>query len=860
MKETRTEPVKDANLPVQSVPTKENENISDFIHLLHSDDFSNENMKDVDNFIPELESLLQSLENETLAVNSENVLSICSDMTKLNDELSTDSDLGKLNSALSAVSDLKMLNNGLLIDSFAPQAEEKAENNITSEVQPKVLLADIKENKDHNFVTNDLCQSGSTDFSMKWSEVSSCLEDTVDRHVSVHNALPCGDSEDNGSSAVRPSLLDSCTSPAVKTTQCLNISQHAGDSEAIVSSDAAVHAGPETVIGGIPLQPVMKQKVKGDDISNLKVANLTLQEKPCGQPSHTEILHPMTNGNETTVENRTDNMASEVGMHGVTPFLLREMQDHTYSKVKHIYLDSASQEESFEFPSHDQAAHSFSVVGNSVTEKSTSDTAVEDSIPGLTTSTVSEVLVHSALKLNSQNATDQLSVGTDSPIIIDHSVPVTGDIHDLDHLTSDTDIGDLTCDILNIALSDIPVAQNVSIVSCDIESMATSSDTGTKEEVSCKSESYTTEKIFATMNNIANVSQMHLITDEGVEGTATVSNQALMLGIPLKEEKSACNVHMTHCKAYRLDSNVYALQKLTQTSTGRQIAVTERNSLGIDSPQLFTVGSYMVQVKTGNRTDLQKNGLCSQTRAQKKIMNDLKIDGFQYSSITNEKNNVELTNSERFNGSEIIITAEVNSKMPLSSEYSATAAQKRPKDDMTASQVEQNKCTEIPALPPGSVFQQKGSNLCSTQQNKLIAKETNIDESCNSLKSHISFAQIKREKFAGFTFEKPVMPQRIPGRFSTKGNCSKTELVSKGTKKYRRPNKALPSAGNHPAPDPSTQSTSNTTSSNQVSKLESQCNIKGNQVEKTNDLNYMSTYDKKKLDPEIPNWIEELLM
>jgi hypothetical protein len=142
----------------------------------------------------------------------------------------------------------------------------------------------------------------------------------------------------------------------------------------------------------------------------------------------------------------------------------------------------------------------------------------------------------------------------------------------------------------------------------------------------------------------------------------------------------------------------------------------------------------------------------------------------------------------------------------------------------------------------------------------LIIKETIIDKTGSCLKSHISFAHIKKEKFAGFTFEKPFMPQKNWGRYckKEKDNRSKTEGVSKGMKKHRRNNKALPLLTNHPYPDPSTPSTSNTDSSNKVSMLEAQCNTEGNQVENTNDLHYTNV--KTESDLEISRWIQELLM
>jgi hypothetical protein len=618
MNETRAEPIKDANLPctIQSIPSRENEDVCDFVHLLDSDDFSNEHMKDVDNFIPELESLLQNLEDKPITVNSGNVSSVGSDLMELNDELLTDSDLNKFNTALSAFSDIKTLNSGFSIDSFAPQVEEKPVNNVIFEVQPKVLLPDVEENKDHNFVMTESCQLGSTDPSTKWSGTGSYLEDTMDRYVTACSenqnqemalTFLCVKSKHNGSTAVRPPLLNRSTSPAAKTTQYLNISQHAGDSETVATNDSSMDDGPGSVSGGIPLQLATKRSLRTDEISNLKTANLVLQEKSCGQLSHTEILHSLTNSNKTAVENRRDIMTSEVGMSGVTPYLMREVQDHTYSKVKDEQFISTSKEEPFEFPTHDEISHSFSFVDNTVTGKSVGDIAIEVNIPGLTASAMSEVLA----------------------------------------------------------------------------------------------------------------------------------------------------------------------------------------------------------------------------------------------------------NSERSNGPEITVGSEAISKKSLSSAFVAASTQKRAKDDMTASQAEQNNCTKIPALPLGSFFQKKGSTFCNNQQNKLFIKETNIDKTCSSLKSQISFAQNKRDKFAGFTFEKPVVPEQVPGRSGIKNNGSKTKRASKSTKKRQRPKKALPSLTSHASTEPSSPCTSNTNSSN-VLKLESQCNIEGNQVEETNDLH--CTYVNKEHDLESPNWIQELLM
>ncbi|PNF31264.1 hypothetical protein B7P43_G13592 [Cryptotermes secundus] len=835
-------------------------------------------MKDWDSFIPDLESLFRSLEEDTVIVNGENVLSIDSDVTKLNNGLSADSDMKKLNSALSVGDDLKKLNSGLTVDSFVPQAEGTVGNDVISEVQLKELFADIGEDKD-NLVMTESCQSGSTDICTKWSEASSYLEDTVDRHITNGNysqelalTLLCGESEHSGSTAAGHPTLNRSTSPATRTMQDLNISQHSVASETVVTDDSVVHAGQGTVSGEIPSQPFTKRKVRADETSNLKTAILTSQEESCGQLSHTEILHSMTNDNRTETENRTALMTSEVCTPGVTPYTVREVQDHSYSKVKDEHFISTSQEESFKLPSHDETSHSFSTVDDTVSGRSMGDIAVEVSIPGLTASAVREGLAPSAFSMKDQNVTDQLNVGTDCPVITEHSFPVTAGIHDVSQLLSETDIGDLTVDILNLALNDIPVGQNVTVMSCDMESMVSGTET---KEASFKaletSHPYMTENMLRVKNDNTSTSQLHSI-NEGIQGT----DQAVMLGMLIKKNKlsaeentctvtncipnvpvniNSSNVHLMHCTK-TTDSDVNPLQKPTHTTKGRQTAIARRNSVGMDCPQLSAVGSDVEQVETRSRTDLQKNELCSWSRARKKMKNDLKIDDLKYSSVTNGKNQVDVTNSERLSGPEITIASAANSKKPLSSVSLAAATQKRSKDDITISQADQNKSTEIPALPPGSYSQQNSSKLCDTQKNKLIRKETVIDKTSSSLKSHISFAHIKREKFAGFTFEKPLMPQENRGRYSKKDNRSKTKGFSKGMKKHRRNNKALPSLTNHAYPDPSTPNTSNTDSSNKLSMLEAQCSIEGNQVENTNELHCTNTES----DIEISRWIQELLM
>jgi len=790
MNKTETGPVKDVNLPStstsQSLQAEENVNICDLMDLLDFDDFSNEDIKDMDfSFEPSFESLFKCGEEESVVGNNQNVLSTendlkkentglstGSDLNKLNTELSADNELKKLNTKLSADSDLnklstelstdkelkklnielstdsdlnklstelstdnelkklntelstdsdlnkpstelstdkelkklntelstdsdlnklsaelstdidsKKLNAELSTNSFTPQSGKKRADSIMSEVQMDLLFVETEENKDHNLVMTESCLSGSMDMFTKWAETSSCSEDTAQDITEnfKYGTIPLSnhsqelalaslydESKQSGSTVAGQQLLNTHESPQTITMQTLDCSWNAVDLETVVTNDSVVHVCTGTADGEttISLQPVT---VNGN--FNLKTDNLTSPEISFSLLSHTEIPHSMKNVNNIMAENETGIMTAEVGTPAVIPFTTRELQDHSYFSVRNENTVSASPEKSFELLSQGKTSHSLTA-----TEKRTDGMFAEVDIPALTPCTVKEILDHSYAQVKDKYAlTDHLNVKINPSIITENSVPEMINMYDLNEPLSVTN-RDLKVGIMNIALHDIHVAENVQVSSCDMESVPYSTEV--KEATfrgldSDTNYSPTTENMSSVMNNIASVSQLDFITNVGIEKSVTSVNQEM----PVKLEELTAHIVTNGISGVAVKTmNTKANNELTSQSTDtaaldrdiletpplatdvRHITVRRRSNTQIDCSQLPAVGSGIKQKKTGNRADLQKNKVCSQGRARfigRQIKNDFKLDGLEYSSISSVKSQSNLKNYGRSNGAEV---------------------------------------------------------------------------------------------------------------------------------------------------------------------------------------------------------------
>jgi hypothetical protein len=960
----KTEPVKDAILPStsQSLPKKENVKTCDLMDKLDFDVFSSANIKNLDlDFDPEFGSLFESIIEDTVGDNP-NVLSTNNDFKELNIALSTNDGLKNLNTGLSADSGLEKLDIGLSTDSFDAQARGKKANSIMSKVQPN-LFAETEENKDHNLMMTESYQSGSMDICTKWAETSSYSGDTeqditvADKYeiVSVSNqsqelaSTSCYDeSKHSDRTAVGQSLLNRSSSPATVTMQALDISRHGVDLETVLTNDSAVHDNLQTGDGQImnSLQSVTERKVRVGESFNLKEDNSCSPEKSIELLSYTQISHFMTNGDNIVTENRADVMTAEVGTPGMIPCTWREVQDHSYCKVKDDDSTSVSPEKSFDLVSHDKTSHSVSTADNIVTGKSMGDVFPEASTPILTPCPLTEVQDHSySKKKDGYTLNDQLNVATNHSVTTENSVPVMADIHDMSHTLSVTNVGDLTVEIVNMVLHDIPVAENVTLVSCGVGSVPSGTEVNEATIKELNLETNTAENMFSAMNNIACTSQQPCVTDTVIEGTVTNVNQTVTLGARVKTDKLAAeecaSYTVINCipepavKTMNIKSNNESVVECTDmdilerqplTNKVRHIA-NSRSNVGINCSQHSVVDSVMEQKRTGNRIDLQKNKLRSQHRSrsvERKIKNDLKLDGLQYSFITNVKNQGDLTNSGRSNGAEVknslvddsrkqlippqtentgensnlcIVKCRENmhcdlgklgckeasvmylkpqvsspypphqqnfsSSEPLSSESLAVVSHMGAKC-VTTSKAKQNKRNEISALLPGSSAGSvtNDANLCNTQRNKSIRKGENTVNTSSGLKSHVFAHNIRKEKFAGFTFEKPFVPQANMRTYSKKENSSKAKRISKGMKTHTGQNKALPALTYHPCSDPSTPSTSSIDSSDRVAVLENQCSVADDPMENVSENTSVAdhTYVKKESDHEGPDWLEQLLM
>jgi hypothetical protein len=963
----KTEPVKDANLPStsKSLPTKENVNICDLIDKFDFNALSSANIKDLDlNFDSEFESLLEGITEDTVSDN-QGTLSTDSDLKKLDIALSTNYRWTELNAGLSSDSSFKNLNTGISPDSFDVQAEGKKANSIVSEMQLNPLFAETEENKNHSLVTAESCQSGSVDICTKRAETSSYSGD-IKLAITVadnYEIVPASNqsqelastsfydkSKHSDGTAAGHSLLNRSTSRATLTMQAVDISQDAVDMETVVTNDSAAN-NPQTADWQTmsTLQSVTKSKASMHESSDLKAVNSASSEKAIETLSYTQISHSITNGDNIATENRTDVLTAEID----TPCTVIEVQDHSYCKVKDENSVSGLPEKSLDFLSHDEASHSLSTADNIVTGKSVGDMTAEAGTPVLTPCPLTEVRHHSNPKISDETAlTDRFKVEAIHSVTTESSVPVTSDILDMFHPFSATNVGDLTVEILNMALHGIPVAENVTVISSGMESVPFGTEV--KEPVirGLNFETNTAENMFSAINNITGASQLPFTTHTIIERTDV--NQTVTLGMHVESDKLAAeestytvingipelavktmnmkpnNEPVAQCTDARILERRPLTSKVRHTENRmrrRGGSNNNNSSAGINCSQHSLVESNIELKGTGNRINSQKNKLCSKSRSvsvESEIKNDLKLDGLQYTFITNVKSQGDLMNSGRSDGAEVknlliddskkqlaprkienigensnlynikckknipfnlsklgskevsvvYLKPEVSSpyppheqnfstSQPVSSESLIAVTHMGEKCVTTASKAKQNKKNEISALLAES---HSGSvtgdvNLCNTQQKKSIRKRESTANTRSGLKSHV-FAHISKEKFSGFTFEKVFLPQANVITYSKKENSSRAKRVSNGVKTHIGHNKDLPAPTYHSHPDLSTPITSGTDSSDRVAVLENQCSVAEKPIKNGNENTNVAdhVYVRKDSDYENPDWLEHLLM
>jgi hypothetical protein len=294
------------------------------------------------------------------------------------------------------------------------------------------------------------------------------------------------------------------------------------------------------------------------------------------------------------------------------------------------------------------------------------------------------------------------------------------------------------------------------------------------------------------------------------------------------------------------------LERLPDTTEAGHSVTSSSNYTGISCPQFPLVSSGLQQKETGNIAHVQEPELCSQSRARCVRMNinsTLDLDGRQYSYSAYVKNGGCLTNSERPCGAEVkngllaesqnhvvpqsvrigdslnscVVTCRdnvplpdlsklkgkvmaathvnphvlptcppyqqnLNSVQPLLSGSSAAISQKGAKHHMNAPKAEQNKRSGLSTSSRTLLYKPNDVKLCNTQPSKLNTKQANISKIMSILKSHTAFPGNNEQKFPGFVFEKPSVPEGNLRPCYKKKKISKTERLRQGRKTHSEQN------------------------------------------------------------------------
>ena len=857
--------------------------------------------------------------------------SVDSDL-KVNTDLLRDSDLKKLNTELSTDNKLKMLNNGSSADSFSSKAGRRTVKDVEMEVQLKPLLADIEEKNDNILALTESCA--------KYAESSSSLKVTAGKYevaptsnqsqeLSVTSL--CDVSKHIGSTAAGHSLLNRSPAPATVTVQALDILH---DPEGLETVATAVYDDPGT--GDEEMFISVHSDTKGKIEINsydIMACDSTSAEKSFGVLS-AEISHSMTNSDNVLTENRTDILSAEVGTPKLTPYAAIDRGEHSCTSIR----DENGVVASPELLSVTATSCPLRAADKVVSEKKGSDGIAEHATP-LSIAYID----HSYLRERDENGT----AVTKHLFVSENSVPVTVDIENTIWPLSVPNTGSLTVDVLNVALDDVHVAENVKVSLCDDASM--SSGTEIKETtvrgLNLETNSSTAKNIFPKMNSIADTSQQNLTTHADIELTVTDSGQSMASGVPVMLEKlisegksrtlqtncapgtaaETANLKSDNtCVEQYTDTTVFdmdILERLPVTTKARRSVTSRSNYTGISCPQSPVVSSGLQQKETGNRAHVQKPELCSQSRTRCVGMNIngmLDPDGHQYSCSTYVKNGSCLTNSQRPSGAEVkngllaesqnhvapqtvrigdslnscVVTCRdnvplpdlsklegkvvsatyvnshvlltgppyqqnLNSVQPLFSDSSAAVSQKGAKYHVTAPKAEQNKRSGICTSSRTLLSKPSDVKLHNTQPSKLNTKEITINKIRSYLKSYTAFPGSNKDKFSGFIFEKPFVPEGNL-RPCSKKNISKADRLPKGRKTHSEQNELLLTLKNNPHPDRSNCNSSNTDSSNGVTMLANNGSVEEITVENTNVADHVCI--KNQSDDGSLDWLQQLLM
>jgi hypothetical protein len=361
------------------------------------------------------------------------------------------------------------------------------------------------------------------------------------------------------------------------------------------------------------------------------------------------------------------------------------------------------------------------------------------------------------------------------------------------------------------------------------------------------------------------------------------------------------------------------LERLPVTTKARHRVTSRSYNTRMSCPQSPVVGSGLQQKEIGNRTPIEKPELCFQSRAGRVGINlnsMLDLNGHQYSrsayggcpanyptpSVAEVKNrlvagsqnsvtpqtvrmgdsrnsrvvtcreSVPLPDLSKL-GEKVVSVMYVNphvsptdlphqqnlnSVQPLFSESSGAVSQKGAKHHKTAPKTEQNdgsgKCSSSGTL----LSKPNGVKLCNSQQSKLNTKEVNINIMTSYLKSHTTFSYSNKEKFSGFSFEKPLVPKTNLRSCSKKKKISKTERLPKVRKTQSEQNELFLTLTNNPHPDSSKCNSSSTDFSNGITMLANHGSVEDHTVENTNVADRV--FVKNKSDNDSLDWLQQLLM
>jgi hypothetical protein len=368
--------------------------------------------------------------------------------------------------------------------------------------------------------------------------------------------------------------------------------------------------------------------------------------------------------------------------------------------------------------------------------------------------------------------------------------------------------------------------------------------------------------------------------------------------------------------------DVGTLQWLPVTTKAGHSVTSSSTYTGISSPQFPVVSSGLQRNETGNRVRVQKPELYSQSRARcvrTNINSTLDLDGHHYSYSAYMKNGGCLTNSERPCGAEVkngllaesqnhvapqtmrigdslnscfvtcrdnvplpdlskmegkVMSAahvnphvlptcppyqqNLNSVQPFFSDSLAAISRKGAKHHLTAPKAEQNKRSDVCTSSRTLLSKPSDVKLCNTQPSKLNTKEVNISKIRSYLKSHTAFPDSSKDKFSGFIFEKPFVPERNLRPCSKKKKISRIGRLPKGRKTHSEQNELLLKLKNHPHRDRANFNSSDTDSSNRVTMLANHGSVEDITVENTNVADQVCV--KNISDDGSLDWLRQLLM